>query len=138
MERFFNMVMEAKSEALKNQIKANTILINENLAKTLPFLFCGNLIPAMICGLEIKFTNDLPDNVSFAVTEAIRTEREKLIEETKQETVKRIFGELIKSTTLCEAQGGHCSLDYLKVKASQNGAEFAGFDKDGNVIWDDN
>lgn len=48
---------------------------------------------------------------------------------------KEIFGELIKSTALCEPQGGHCFLDYLIVKARQHGLEYAGLDKSGNVIW---
>lgn len=56
-------------------------------------------------------------------------------EKARKETAKEIFGELIKSTTLCESQGGHCSLDYLIVKARQHGLEYAGLDKDGNVIW---
>lgn len=53
----------------------------------------------------------------------------------RKETAEEIFGELIKSTALCESQGGHCSLDYLIVKARQRGLEYVGLDKDGNVIW---
>lgn len=58
-----------------------------------------------------------------------------LCKKTRKDTAKEIFGEIIKSTALCEPQGGHCSLDYLVVRARQYGLEYAGLDKDGNVIW---
>lgn len=60
---------------------------------------------------------------------------EELVREKVKQATKEMFGELIKSTALCEPQGGHCSLDYLIVKARQHGLEYTGLDKDGNVIW---
>lgn len=76
--------------------------------------------------------------VAYKNKEQVETsqgEREYLIEQARKEIVKEIFSELIKSTALCESQGGHCSLDYLILKARQRGLEYVGLDKDGNAIW---
>lgn len=78
----------------------------------------------------------MPDDGSALI---IKREQMSSIEKHDKEVgkvvAKEIFGEIIKSTALCESQGGHCSLDYLIVKARQYGLEYAGLDKDGNVIW---
>lgn len=98
MEEFIELINEAKKEAIKNSIKANVIIINENLVKTDAFCFPVDnsieYLPPMICGLEVKLTNDeLPDNMAFAITNGY-TEREKLIEKVEKDTKKKIFIDL--------------------------------------------
>ena len=69
------LVMEATKEALKDGIKANSIIINQNMCKVSETWFRDGFggaqgIPPMICGLHAYFTKDeLPDGYSFAVLE---------------------------------------------------------------------
>lgn len=91
MEEIFKRVLEARKEALKNQIAVNTILINEKLGIVKKFSFDNNILPPMICGMEVKVTDELPENVSFAITEVEQTERSKLIEETEKRAVKSVL-----------------------------------------------
>ena len=70
-------IHEAMDEATREGIKANTIIINENMVKIKPFMIPhGQFAPAarfmspMICGMNVFFTaKELPDGYSFAVTE---------------------------------------------------------------------
>ena len=85
-------IKEAKEEAVKEGIKANRILINSNsrLMKINPFALMytpqmGCLYPPMICGLEVFLSLDMPEEFAFAITEAPKTERERLIEDLKAE-----------------------------------------------------
>jgi hypothetical protein len=59
---------EAEQEALRIGIKANSILINQNMVEV-PELFSTRFrTPHMICGLNVYLTkHDLPDGYSFAV-----------------------------------------------------------------------
>lgn len=93
MEELFKRIMEAHREALKNEINANIVLINENLGLVKEFCLAGANYPKMICGLEVKVTNELPDNVSFVVTEVAQTEREKLIEQTRKDILLELADE---------------------------------------------
>ena len=93
---FFDMIAEARKTAMKENIKANSIILNEKFAKVNPHLFnfCGAVfeLPAMICGLECSYISDeLPDDFAFAVLERRKTEREWLIEKTKNDTAREIF-----------------------------------------------
>lgn len=68
------LILEAQQEALREGITANTVMINENMARVGAFdfqVFDGVYsIPTMICGMNLYFTkNELPDNYSFAVFE---------------------------------------------------------------------
>lgn len=68
-------IAEAKRRAMQEGIKANSIMINERLIKTKPFirqLFNSVItqIPPMICGLEARITDELPDEYAFAVLES--------------------------------------------------------------------
>lgn len=70
-----DLAMEATKEALKEGIKANSIIINQNMCKVSETWFRDGFggaqcIPPMICGLHAYFTKDeLPDGYSFAVLE---------------------------------------------------------------------
>lgn len=84
MENLLEQINEARLEALRKGIEANTLLINERLGycKTMYFKFSrgGNsfmTLPPMVLGLEIRRVDFLPDNVVFAVT-SMQTERERI------------------------------------------------------------
>lgn len=85
-------ILEAKNEAIKNGIKANTILINtkSNLAKILPHNTGNVLFPPMIAGLEAKFDAEIPDEYSFFIFEAPQTEAEKVKAELRAEVKQEI------------------------------------------------
>lgn len=85
---------EAHKKGIKEHIEANTVLIDKHFAKT-NRIFVGNLnIPPMICGLEIKLTEELPDGYSFALVEAPETERERIIKNTTSEVASEIFTDI--------------------------------------------
>ena len=97
---FQEMVMEAVKHAFKEGIKANSIIINKDFVMVKKAWinngFSYSELPDMICGLEVYLTDDeLPDNYSFAVLERDKTERELLIERTRQETAEK-FAERLK------------------------------------------
>jgi hypothetical protein len=67
-------VQDCVDAAYRENIKANTIVINENMVKIKPFLaqsgFMVHPSPPMLCGLNVYFdSKDLPDGYSFAVLE---------------------------------------------------------------------
>lgn len=100
----WDMIREAQALALKEGIKANSIVINKKFVKV-PSVWlniCGSprQLPNMICGLECYFTDtEFPDNYSFAVLEKPQTEREWLIEKTKSDTAREIYKELFEKQT---------------------------------------
>ena len=87
----YKAAMEAQKEALKNKIRANTILINKSLGIVKGFPIDYALFPPMICGLEIKITDELPEEYSFAIVKSPTTLREELIAQVRRETVKAIL-----------------------------------------------
>lgn len=93
-----DMLAEAYAKALKEDIKANTVIIDEHFAKVnaLDFVFGRDVmhLPPMICGLEVQVSDELPDGYSFAVLEAPETERERLIRKAKSEAAREIFEEI--------------------------------------------
>ena len=99
---FKEMVMEAVKHALKEGIKANSIIINKDFVRVKKSWinngFSYSELPDMICGLECYLTDtDLPENFSFAVVEKPQTERERLIEKkTKSDTAREILDEISK------------------------------------------
>lgn len=75
-EQFIELVRKAQIEAFKEGIKANTIVINENMVKVDSFPFSGigglglRFAPTMFCGMNVFLTKDeLPDGYSFAILE---------------------------------------------------------------------
>ena len=69
-ERLFNLIHETYIQALHEGIKANTLLINSNMVKVMPFGWYNRMLPTMFCGMDVYVTkNDLPDGYSFAIFE---------------------------------------------------------------------
>lgn len=89
-------VWEAYKKGIQEQIIANTILIDKHFAKTNRILVYNLDIPPMICGLEIKLTEELPDGYNFALVEALETERDRIIKNAKAEVAREIFEEIDK------------------------------------------
>lgn len=72
--KFYELVKKATSQALSEGIKANSIVINENIIKVpetwIKTPLGARRLPEMICGLNVYLTtNELPENYSFAVLE---------------------------------------------------------------------
>ena len=61
----YDLVVEARHEAIRNGIKANSIVINRDLVRV-PEEPCA--YPEMICGLKCHITTkELPEDYAFAV-----------------------------------------------------------------------
>ena len=73
--KFVDFVKETAAQAMREGIKANSIVINENMVRVPEFTFCDCMggvrtTPKMFCGLNVYLTKDeLPENYSFAVFE---------------------------------------------------------------------
>lgn len=91
-------IFDAYKEAVNEGIKANTVIINNHFAKVNAhiFDFFGTVLdmPPMICGLEVKLSNELPEGYDFALVEARETERDRLIAKAKSEFAREIFAEI--------------------------------------------
>ena len=79
-EQFIELVRKAQIAAFQDGVKANTIVINENMVKVDSFPFSGvggygfRIAPTMFCGMNVYLTKDeLPDGYSFAVFEGPET-----------------------------------------------------------------
>ena len=90
------VILEAKRVSVKENIKANSIILNEHYVKT-PHLFVGDgFLPPMICGLEIYMTADeLPDEYAFSLLEKTQTERERLCGKVRNETAQDVLEQFI-------------------------------------------
>lgn len=71
-ESFISLVRKTQAEAMREGIKANSIVINENMVKVPEFGASihghGVLVPTMFCGLNVYLTKDeLPEMYSFAL-----------------------------------------------------------------------
>lgn len=65
-EKFIDHVRQAQTEAFKRGINANAVLIGDHLRFTrLKYLMYDDL--PMILGMKCVYTNELPDDVTFAV-----------------------------------------------------------------------
>lgn len=98
----------AQSEALKQHIMANTVMLNSNikLVREGYYSLDGRSItqyPPMICGLSAYLTDELPDDIAFCVfdspnpspsyEEDIRQKaRRELLDELKEMTFEQITG----------------------------------------------
>lgn len=79
-------IYEAYQAALKEDIRANTVMISKRLAKVNRFscsFFANsyNEFPPLICGLEAYVTDELPEEFAFGVVEAPTTQREAVYED---------------------------------------------------------
>ena len=61
-------IIEAKREAQKMNIRVNMALINDKLAFSRIKTDWGDV--PVVCGLKVAYTNELPDDVLFAVVKA--------------------------------------------------------------------
>ena len=73
-ESFYELVKKATAQAMSEGIKANSIVINENMVRVpetwIRTPLGARVLPRMICGLNVYLTtNELPENYSFAVLE---------------------------------------------------------------------
>lgn len=71
-ESFIGLVKKAYAEAMREGIKINSIVINQNMVKVEEFGTVvgghGVIMPTMFCGLNVYFTKDeLPEMYSFAL-----------------------------------------------------------------------
>jgi hypothetical protein len=74
LDSYIKQVQDATAVALAEGIKANSIVINENMVRVMdawiPTPIGARRLPKMICGLNVYLTKDeLPENYSFAVCE---------------------------------------------------------------------
>lgn len=96
---YSELIQQAFNEAIKNYIKANTILINRNLAYFPGVDVCISNhvreLPSMIMGLEAYFVNDLPEDCVFVICRKEKTAREQLEEEVRKEILTEVQAELI-------------------------------------------
>lgn len=95
-DEMFEQIRQAKKEAIKHNIKANAIVINDKLqfskARFITFKYSPTTyneivkIPPMILGLRTIFSDELPDGVDFAIlhNDSILSQKEE-IEKLKQE-----------------------------------------------------
>ena len=98
------LIWEAYTEAIKNDIKANTVMVSKRLAKVNRFVhFFGNGygdFPPLICGLEAYVTDELPEEFAFGVVEAPMTQREAVFEDGRKagykEGASEVAREIIK------------------------------------------
>lgn len=95
----FSFILEANRKAIEEGIKANSVFINDRLVKTNSFVFrfCNNVVaqmPPMICGLEAYITKELPDEYAFAVLEKPQTDRDKIVEQTRKDTVSEFVSKI--------------------------------------------
>ncbi len=82
IEDIISRIREAQIEATKEGIRANTVFISEKLAKSKSFelAFGTGLIcrfPPMILGMDMRVTDDLPEEYDFTICEADETARER-------------------------------------------------------------
>lgn len=79
---YIDSIIAAYHEAVREGIKANSIIINENMVKVTGFpmmdpLGGARIFPDMICGLKVYLTKDeLPNEYAFAVLEGPRNRLE--------------------------------------------------------------
>ena len=119
-----DFIIEARKVALKEEIRANTVLIDKTFAKVndIHFVVGSDIlhIPPMICGLEVHLTDELPDGYDFAVVETPETVRDRIVRQAKSEVAREIFEEIEK--ILNESRQGEYSkeLGFLN-RVSYNG-----------------
>lgn len=87
-----NYIQQAKQEAWQQHIKANSVMLN----RTIKLVHKGYTAmngsvteyPPMICGLSAFLTDELPDDIAFAVFQSPNpplTREERIKQETRQE-----------------------------------------------------
>ena len=60
-------IMDSMVECRKREIEANAVLINDRMFFSKTLVYPVGYVP-MVCGLRAYYSNELPDDVLFAVT----------------------------------------------------------------------
>lgn len=93
-----DFIYEAYKVALHEDIRANTVMINKKIAKVNKFVSSAagsyNEFPPLICGLEAFVTDELPDEYAFGLVEAPKTQRDRIIEQTRRDAIKEFAEDL--------------------------------------------
>ena len=77
--QMIELFRKAQAEAINRGIKANTVIINKNMAYVSPVFDGRHVLPEMICGMNVYWTADeLPDGYSFAMMEAPNNRMDRL------------------------------------------------------------
>lgn len=80
MKDIYSRIRQAKIEAEKNFIEANTIIIDTEFARTNNLFFSDGYsiheYPPMIFGLKVFYGKDLPNNADFIVTKSPKNKLE--------------------------------------------------------------
>ena len=88
-------IQKALIEAHKQRINANTVFLNSEIALVKrSYEKIGNSIteyPPMICGLAAHLTDELPDDIAFAIC---KTETETNIQKARREAKQELLDEM--------------------------------------------
>lgn len=88
-------IQKALIEAHKQRINANTVFLNSEIALVKrSYEKIGNSIteyPPMICGLAAHLTDELPDDIAFAIC---KTETETNIQKARREARQELLDEM--------------------------------------------
>jgi hypothetical protein len=76
MNNIVEAIVKARELAIKEGIRANTVLIDEEFARVLPFGIENNIYPPMICGLKAEICKDIPEEMGIVVFESDMREKE--------------------------------------------------------------
>lgn len=86
-EKFDNIyehILEARKEAQKRYIEANTILIDKEIAYTNNLFVQDDYMiteyPPMIFGMKVYYDNNLPNNANFIITQTSKNKMEQINE----------------------------------------------------------
>lgn len=87
-----NYIQEAEQEALRQHIRANSVMLNRKIALVRQSYAAMNggvtEYPPMVCGLSAFLTDELPDDIAFVVFESPNpplTREERIKQEARQE-----------------------------------------------------
>lgn len=76
MNNIVEAIVKARELAIKEGIRANTVLIDKEFARVLPFGIEDNIYPPMICGLKAEICKDMPEEMGIVVFESDMREKE--------------------------------------------------------------
>ena len=82
-------IRQAEQEAWQQHIKANSVMLNRTIGGSIQGY------PPMICGLSAFLTDELPDDIAFAVFESPNpplTREERIKQEARQEFLDELRG----------------------------------------------
>ncbi|MBQ4347359.1 MAG: hypothetical protein IJC39_02810 [Firmicutes bacterium] len=74
MDNIIESIMKARTLALNENIRANTVAINKKFGKVLAFAFDEAIYPPMICGMKAYIDKNLPEEYGFLMFEGASSE----------------------------------------------------------------